>query len=338
MVAAVVGGVTPALGASGTTAGLAYVTGGSRGPERVWLANATGGAARKLGTGGFPSLSPSGAMVAVAGNTGASDVVVYSATGALIGKFFSTKQVTAAGALAWSPDSRYLAVGLSDANNFKTIGKSGLAVIDTTTGTTTMVAHGMIAGISWAPNTDTIVYGFSGSPKFGAPVDLYTTSASGTGTQRLTHDGRSQTPVWGKRGIVYDRTRGRGKDRAPVFQIYLLSGGHSTQITHTRPAPLLDGLVPVAVSADGTRLAAEFEGEDTGIAYSVNLVTHRVKELLVKRETVTCWGISKNGKRVLVDFGGFENPASAGTVETVPFGGGKPTVLVRHADFPSWNQ
>jgi hypothetical protein len=312
------------------------VTGGSKGPERVWLANATGGGARTIANSGFPTLAPSGAMVALTGSSGSSEVVIYSSAGTVLGKYFSSKQVST-GPIAWSPDSRYLAVSLSDANDFKTIGKSGLAVIDTQTGTVTMVAHGMIGGIGWAPNTDTIAYGFSSSPKFGAPVDLYTASASGTGTQQLTHDGRSEDPVWGKLGIAYVRARNR-KHFAPAFQLYLLSGGRSTQISHTRPGLLVDGLVPMAVSADGKRLLAAFTGEDTDDAYAVNLVTHSIKLLKVKNQTVTPWGISSDGKRVLVDFGGFENAASAGTLETVPFGGGKPTVLVKHADFASWNQ
>jgi hypothetical protein len=182
------------------------------------------------------------------------------------------------------------------------------------------------------------VYGLSLSAKFGAPSNLYTSTPTGTGTMQLTRDGVSAYPVWGKLGIVFDWISNRGLQKAPAYQLYLLNGGHATQITHMRIAPLLDGLVPIQVSADGTRLAAEFEGEDTGNAYAVNLVTHKVRELLVKGQTVTCWGISSDGKRVLVDFGGFMNPPSAGTIETVPFSGGSSTVLVRHANYASWNR
>jgi hypothetical protein len=330
-------GVAPALGAGGSTPGIAYLTGGDRGPERVWLANATGGAAHKIANAGEPSLAPSGASVAVAGNPGVSGLVIYSSAGSVTGKFFNGKQVDV-GPAVWSPDSRYLAVQLTDANDFKTVGKSGLAVIDTTTGLVTMVAHGAIGGLGWAPNADTIVYGFSNSPQFGAPVNLYTTSPTGTGTQQLTHDGRSEDPVWGKLGIVYTRVTNRGKQNAPEFQLYLLNGTHRTQISHQHPGFLEDGLSPVAISADGVRLVAAYTGEDTDLAYSVNVVTHSIKLLMVKKQTVTPWGISRDGKRVLVDFGGFENSASAGTLETLPFGGGPATVLVKHADFASWNQ
>jgi hypothetical protein len=39
---------------------------------------------------------------------------------------------------------------------------------------------------------------------------------------------------------------------------------------------------------------------------------------------------------VLVDVGGFEQSPSHGTVETLPFAGGRPTVLVKHAGDPVW--
>ena len=38
------------------------------------------------------------------------------------------------------------------------------------------------------------------------------------------------------------------------------------KLTHVRVGPLVQGLVPLAFSADGARLLAEFEGEDTSEA------------------------------------------------------------------------
>jgi hypothetical protein len=60
--------------------------------------------------------------------------------------------------------------------------------------------------------------------------------------------------------------------------------------------------------------------------------------LLVKGVPPTGWGISSNGKNVLIDVGGFENPPQDGTVESIPFAGGKPTVLHKHGDEPNWAQ
>jgi Tol biopolymer transport system component len=220
------------------------------------------------------------------------------------------------------------------------IGKSGLAIIDTKTGTVAMVAHGTVSGISWSPTSDSLVYGLAAATAFNAPTNLYEySSAKSSGSTRaLTTNGRSVEPVWGKRGIVFARVSERGHQQAPMYQLFVLNGGHLTQITHMKIGSLVDGLVPVAVSADGTYLAAEFVGTDTAAGYSVNLATHVVKRLVVKGQEVSAWGISRDGKRILVDFGGFENPPQDGTLETVPFSGGSPTVLVTHGDLGSWNQ
>jgi Tol biopolymer transport system component len=325
--------------ASSSTAGLAYESGGAKGPAQIWVANGDGSNPRKLTTGGAPSLAPNGGAVAVVSESGRSAVVIYSATGNVIGKFFNARKV-AAGQLEWSRDSRYLAVGLSDTTQVTKIGTSGLAVIDTKTGKTTMIASGVVSGISWSPTSDSLVYALATTASFNAPTNLdeYRSTSSSSSTMPLTSDGRSVEPVWGKRGIVYAHVSLRGRQQAPMYQLFLLNRGHSTQITHMRIGSLVDGLVPVAVSADGTHLAAEFVGTDTSAGYSVNLATHTVKQLIVKGQEVSAWGISRDGKRILVDFGGFENPPQDGTLETVPFSGGSPTVLEAHADFGSWDQ
>ncbi|HEV3054645.1 MAG TPA: hypothetical protein VGX45_08340, partial [Solirubrobacteraceae bacterium] len=110
------------------------------------------------------------------------------------------------------------------------------------------------------------------------------------------------------------------------------------QITHTNPGLLVSGLAPIAVSADGTHLAADYGGQDTDSGYAVNLVTHKVTQLRAGQQNVTAWGISRDGQRVLVSVGGFQQGPSTGKVETMPFGGGAPTLLVAHGDDPSWNQ
>jgi Tol biopolymer transport system component len=325
--------------ASSSTVGLAYESGGTKGPSQIWVANGDGSNPRKLTTGDQPSLAPNGGAVAVVSESGHSAVVIYSAAGSVIGKFFNARKV-AAGQLVWSRDSRYLAVGLSDTTQLTKIGASGIAVIDTKTGTTSMIASGVVSGISWSPTSDALVYGLSTKASFDAPTNLYMYSAtkSTASTRPLTTDGRSVEPVWGKRGIVFAHVSLRAHQQAPMYQLFVLKNGHSTQITHMKIGSLVDGLVPVAVSADGAHLAAEFEGTDTSAGYSVNLVTHAVKQLIVKGQEVSAWGISRDGKRILVDFGGFENPPQDGTLETVPFSGGSPTTLEAHADFGSWDQ
>jgi Tol biopolymer transport system component len=330
-------GVASAALGSPNAIGLAYITGDTNGGHLgVWVATASGTHQRKLNGGGIPALAPNGQLVAVSSGAGPSALVLYTSAGAVDHRFFNAKQVSA-GPLAWSPDSRYLAVGLTDVNDFKTIGKSGVAVIDTTSGTTTMIAGGYTWGLSWSPTGDTLVYGLATSQSANPTVNLYTSNPTRTARAQLTNDGHSGNPVWGKRGIAFDRIKNRPK-WAPAYQIYLLSGGHAQQITHTKPGLLVSGLAPIAVSADGTRVAADYGGQDTDSGYTVDLVTHKVTQLRAGQQNVTAWGISRDGKRVLVSVGGFQGPPSTGKVETMPFGGGAPALLVAHGDNPSWNQ
>jgi WD40 repeat protein len=327
---------TGAFASGGGTIGLAYAGGGAHGAPKIVIANATGGDPRTLINGSVPSVSPNGASVAFGPVTGKVGLVVYSAAGKLTGKFFVRDGVEV-NPIAWSHDSRYIAVGLVDVNATTQIGKSGVAIIDTSTGTATTIAHGQVQGVSWSPTSDTVVFGLIKSASVEGPSNLYTWDVASSSLKQLTHDNHSLEPVWGKLGVAYDQFKKRKE--SPAYQIWLMnSAGHSTQITHTRPGPLVQGLVPIAVSANGQRMIAGFEGEDTDIAYTVDLTSHAVHQLKVANESVTPWGISRDGKRVLVDVGGFEGPANAGKVESLSFGGGSATILAQHGNVPSWDQ
>jgi WD40 repeat protein len=246
---------------------------------------------------------------------------VYSSSGRFVRKTRGGRSV-----LAWSPDSRYIALS-----------GNGLFVFDVRTGKTRRIARGTVLGASFAPRTpDRLVYGLGSS--FNSPVNLYTVGANGTNRKQLTTDGRSANPVWGRLGIAFDRVTPRGMN-APAYQIYLLSGGQVRQITNLPPAPLLqDGLVPLAVAGGGVHLLAAYQGQDTDQAWTVNLKTGAARRIRSSRGYVTPGGISRNGRRVLLQIGAFQGPASSGMVVTAPFDGGSATVLVRHAASPSWNR
>jgi Tol biopolymer transport system component len=328
--------VTSASGATTTKPGLAYGTGTATGTPQVWLGDANGGHARKLGPGYQPLLSPNGQLVAATGVSAKGPLLlIYSASGKVVGKFYKAAKFSVV-PIAWSPDSRYLAVEQFDPVS-KGIGKSGLAVIDTSTGKTVTIARGFIEGASFSPTADTVVYGFAKSDVVSTADNLFSAAVNGTGKPaQLTHDGHSLNPIWGKGGILFDRERAR--KLAPRYDIFLLSGGHSQQITNVTPDQLSEGLVPLAVSADGSRLAAEFVGQDNSQGWAVNVATRHATELATPVNGLQDTGILKDGKRILVDVGEFMNPPSSGRVETVPFSGGPATVLVKHAGSPSWNQ
>jgi hypothetical protein len=217
---------------------------------------------------------------------------------------------------------------------------SGLAVIDTTTGAVTTIAHGQVQGASFAPDgSDRIVYGLAPSLAVNAPVNLYIAQPDGSGTQALTHDGRSLYPIWGPRYIAYDREHLR-RNYAPRYDIWLRAPGSSAarRLTNVPADKLVVGLVPIAFSASGGRLLSEFEGEDTSAAWTVRVPSGRARPITFRNQSVLGAGISRDGGTLLVDLGSFEAPPSAGRVASIPFVGGRPTVLVAHGGQASWNR
>jgi hypothetical protein len=323
---------------------LAYLTETATSTPKVWVAAANGSDPKLLGPGQQPLLSPNGASVAVSLFGIAPGVEehgpaigVYPASGAAIADYLSLETATST-PLAWSPDSRYLAVYRQSNEVTNIAAGSGLDVIDTQTGTVSSIAEGEIYGASFARDgSDRLVFGLSHSEAFAGAVNLYTSEADGAGLQRLTSDGRSLNPVWGPTYIAYDREQDR--HLSPDFQIWLGTSmaPRVRKLTHVAVGPLVQGLVPLAFSAGGSRLLAEFEGEDTSGAYAVSVATGRARSVTVHGQIAQAAGISSDGSTLLLDAGSFEQPPSHGRIVTMPFAGGPAKVLVAHASQASWN-
>jgi hypothetical protein len=185
------------------------------------------------------------------------------------------------------------------------------------------------------------VFGLSHSVQLSTPTNLYVAGVAGGGSAQLTTNGDSFEPVWARSGIVFDRSTPRGVSKAPIYQLWIDSAGKLRQLTHLRVPALLSGLAPLEASADGNRLIAEYGGEDTSYAWTVQLSPLQVKPLKVAGQSVDAEQvqgsqISANGRRLLVDVGGFEQSPSHGEVESVGFAGGTPTKLA-HGSQPSWS-
>jgi hypothetical protein len=323
---------------------LAYLTETATSPSKVWIAAANGSDPKLLGPGQQPLLSPNGASVAVSlfgVRPGVEEhgpaIGVYPASGAAIADYLDLETATAT-PLAWSPDSRYLAVYRQSNEVTNIAAGSGLDVIDTQTGTVSSIAEGAIYGASFARDgSDKLVYALAHSLSTSAATNLYTSEPSGAGVHRITSDGRSLDPVWGPTYIAYDRERMR--HLSPEYQIWLATpvGVRVRKLTHVPVGPLVQGLVPLAFSMDGSRLLAEFEGEDTSGAYAVNVGSGHAHSVTVHGQMVQGAGISGDGSTLLVDAGSFEQPSSRGRIVTVPFAGGPAKVLVAHASQASWN-
>lgn len=297
----------------------------------LWLANLDGSNARLLGRGSQPLLAPDGSLVAASSGF---ELILYPATGDAPRRYFGAAEMTPVAA-AFSPDSRYVAVSLSSTKP-GSAASSGLAVIDTTTFASRIIVHGQIYGASFAPDhSDRIAYASAASPALSAPVDVHVVRADGSGAVRITSDGRSLNPVWGRVGIAFDHERLR-TNAEPAYQVWLMAsdGSGRRALTALVIPPLRDGLVPLGFAQDATVLLAEYVGQDTSEAWLLKLSNRRATRLGVD---VTGAALSRDHASVLVDRGGFLNPPNQGVVELLPVSGGRPRVLAAHGSQPSWN-
>ncbi|HEX2703730.1 MAG TPA: hypothetical protein VHM72_09895, partial [Solirubrobacteraceae bacterium] len=195
-------------------------------------------------------------------------------------------------------------------------------------------------GASFAPNrSDDIVYALAKSLRSSAPINLFVSSLHGTSKRQLTDDGHSDYPVWGARAIVFARSSPRGSQDEPINQLWSIapSGHDARQLTHMSVGPLVAGLVPVAISANGEHVLADFEGTDTSAAWAVSVsgATAFPRALNGVADGDIPDALSRDGRTVLLTKG-FEGAPTS--VETIPWAGGKPTVLSAHGASASWNE
>ncbi len=303
----------------------------------VEIADLNGGNARLLGAGMSALLAPSGSAVAVIRllppqDNATSELLTYPARGGVARRLYHYDGFLAL--LGWSADSKLLLADASDNAN-----AGPLLVINTASGSVRTIARGVIVGASFAPNaSDDVVYALANSLLGSAPINLFIGSARGSSRRRLTSDGHSFDPVWGARSIIFARSRSRGSQDEPINQLWSIapSGHDATQLTHMSVGPLVAGLVPVAVSASGQHVLADFEGTDTSAAWTVNLSGSSTvpRALNGVADGDIPDGLSRDGGMVLITKG-FEGAPTS--VETVPWAGGEPTVLSTHGANASWN-
>lgn len=313
---------------------LAYVKGLSK--PVVYTARDNGKHAHRIAPGRSPKVSPDGTMVTFereSKNGRNNQLKLAAADGS--GLKTILKNVYGGYNVVFSPDSTMIAAltgsGLS---------KEKLVIVDLETGATLTVAQGYFNGFSFSPESDELVYGKAGAENYPPRSDIYRYSIASGATKRLTKDRQSISPLWGPAGkIVFVKQLGaKQRKYGPKNELYLMNpeGSGVKRLTHTKVGPLLQGLYPTAWSENGSRLLAEFGGQDTSYAVTVNPKTgaQRVVATPEKYEFVGT-GISADGKTILGFTGGFE-PGPKHNVVTVPYKGGKPKVLVKQAFEPTW--
>jgi Tol biopolymer transport system component len=327
--------ITTLLGAAATLllaapahAALVYVKQTAAGDFRVYVADDDGSHPHRLGLGRAPTVSPDGRWVAWIAPGDPERVMLRLADRSR--KAREVGRSNFIGELRFSPDSKSLGLVLAHR----------LYVYDIRDRKSFKAASGNIRGYSFSADSTAVVFGTSGrDDSFDAPSDLYRIQIDGGPRVRVTRDRKSLNPLWGQHGIVHDRQRRRGAD-APSYNLFEVQpdGGSLRRITALRIPQLVSGLIPLELSADGKRLLAEFVGQDTSVGFAVNAQSGTVRALSRDSENgFVAANLSADGRTVLGHTGG-PDPGRAGNVVTMPYRGGKATVLVRHAAFPDWSR
>jgi hypothetical protein len=326
LIAATLSAAAFVLCAPAAEATLVYVKRPSSLHPQVWAARDGGGHRHRLGTGTRPTVTADGAYVAWRTYGRRDQVLLAPARGGTPRRVVRARQI---GDIAFSPDGKRLAVAL----------RRRLALYDVATRGEVASVRTYVRGLSFSPDSTALAYGAGTAEDPATASDLgILTLATGARTL-ITHDGRSLNPVWGAGGIVFDRATPRRND-APVYQLWAVmpDGSGARQITRLRVPPLLLGLVPLELSADGRRLLALFEGQDTAVGFAVDPATGRTRSLSRKSESgFVAADLSADGSSALGTRGG-PDPSVRHDVVTVPYAGGRPTVLVPNATDPDWSR
>jgi hypothetical protein len=321
---------------------LVYTKVGGKGS--VWIAADDGSGARKLASNaGLPRISPDGQTVAYVANIISRHprIVTVPAAG---GTPRTVVDRWGFGAVTWSADSHWL---LAIAGHGRRADR--LKLVDATTGGSRTVARGFFSGASFSPDGTQIVYGRASSQRSFPKTNLFVTTVAQGDTRQLTTDGHSLAPLWGPTQIAYSRyKRPTGKHRnedGPKYNLFLIDpvAGTSRQLTHDKVPYLLTGLTPEVWSGDGTKLLAAFNGQDTFYGVKVDPQTgDETKLRTIKmgsgstsfRLPLVPADLSGDGQTILA-YSGYAD-SFEGDIYTLPYAGGKPTRIVRHAIDPDW--
>ncbi len=326
------------LAPAAAQATLAYVKWDSGYGNRGSYVAANDGTARRLITadGWDPSVSPDGSKVLFARNVFGrtfnygSCLFIASAQGGKARRL--AKYVTDYDEMTrWSPDGkRVLAVVGSE------VGRQTLEEITVANSHVRVIATGYFSGQSYSPDGNRVVYS-----REGRRLDprLYVADLSGATIKSspIVTDGVASAPLWGPTGIAFSDAEARVGDpvQANVFLVQP-DGSGRRQLTTAVKASRAGGLFASQWSADGTRLLLG-RGDLIGWeAYTVEPATGATRDLTGRTDSIKGFGLSHDGTTVLATTG--DHPGPSRNVVAVPFGGGKPTILVRNAGSPSWNR
>jgi Tol biopolymer transport system component len=306
----------------------------ARAGTSVWIANDDGTGQRRLASNGdSPVITPDGQTVFFErqGRTSLSLMQVPAAGG-------TPRRVVGSvqfGVLTVSPDGGSVAVITGPVD-----GAQKLTLLTVATGATRVVATGYFFGASFSPAGDQIAYSRARRQDYRATNDVFIAPVAGGAPRNLTRDGHAAYPIWGPTQIAFSRWKlhygPHHAQSGPAYNLTVINpdGSGRRNLTNDRVPYLLSGLTPTDWSADGTRLLAQFSGQDTTRAVGVDVATGAEHVIGPNTEFgLSGTALTADGATVLGTAG---PPDAAGDVVTTPWAGRTPKVLVRQANSPAW--
>ncbi len=304
----------------------------------VWVARDDGGGPRKLAKGAQPRIAPDGSAVIFVANANTAhpslrEIPMGGGAARMLVPDWTY------GVSAWSADSRYFATLAGPE-----IGRQRLVLIDLASGAERTIARGSFSGASFSSGSDALVYSKDAKAHQVFPnADLYVAPVAGGTPRAITSDGRGLYPVWGPDRIAcvrYARPTGKHRhDDGPKFNLWTLKpdGSGRRRLTDDKVPFLLTGLTPTVWSADGSELLAQFNGQDTTYAVTVDPATGRERIIGKARLGLFATALSRDGSTVL-GATGLDGGLNNTDVYTASYAGGKPRIIVHHASNPDWNR
>jgi Tol biopolymer transport system component len=288
----------------------------------IYVAAADGSHARKLTDGTDPVISPDGRAVAFVRPRELLVIPVYGGfERSLIREGRSVSNV------AWARDSSKLVAVDWDGPS----STGSLFLIDLPSGRVKTIAradriHGGIADAGFSPDGKQIVY----AKPTPTSSDLFVYTLKSGSTRQITRSAIALAPTWGSPGIAY--YNGNAGAHGDVWLIRP-DGTGAHRLTHTN-----ENIFPAAWSADGTRLLAANPAMHNGRLWAVSVPGGQARRLSGWVGDLFPQDLSRDGSTVLAAIGCGGHISPYGTLETLPFAGGKPTVIAKGPCRASWNR
>lgn len=284
----------------------------------VWRSALDGRKKRRLTHGLAPAVSPDGRWIAFLRERRdgtETEIDVISSRGGRTRRLRSLDQSDGVVfRLVWAPDSQRVL----------TLGSRILSV--SLDGKTLVVDPDGAGWISFSPDGSSFAYTKSiKTPSGSYASDLYVTSLSGGPPRRVTNDGIAYQPAWGPAGIASPHGDG---------DLWLVQPDGS-ELRRLTTGQLR--IIPVAWSRDGRRLLAENPPHHNGRLWAVDGETGSARPLTPWVGGLEALAVSADGRTILATTGHGGQIGCGGVIETIPYAGGRPRVLLRHMCNASWN-